>query len=670
MFSPRIFKSAVVILLAACTALAQTSATQAPATKSANSPSPAHAKGAASVTEAQAFMKKAEEQLLDLGVRASRASWVQENFITDDTETVSAQANEKLTAVVTQLALGARRFDGLKLPPDLARKFLLLKLLLTAPAPNNDAERKELTELASKLDGMYGKGKYCKPAAAGAASASGDSASGDSASGKTGGAGPDAASADAKQKCFSLNDLSRIMASSTNPDELLDAWVGWHKVSVPMKDKYARFVQLSNKGATELGFKDTGAMWRSNYDMSADEFSAEVERLWRQVEPFYVSLHTYVRKQLIKKYGKAAERPDGMIPAHLLGNMWAQEWGNVYPLVAPANGGQGYDLTQLLKDHKVNELGMVHYGENFFKSLGFAPLPETFWERSLFLKPQDRDVVCHASAWDVDSRDDLRLKMCIEVKDEDFVTIHHELGHNFYQRAYKDQPTLFEDSANDGFHEAVGDTIALSVTPEYLKEVGLLDTVPPESADIGYLLKQAMDKIAFLPFGLLIDKWRWEVFSGQITPAQYNKAWWDLKAKYQGVAPPVERSEADFDPGAKYHIASNTPYVRYFMARILQFQFHRALCQAAGIQGPLHRCSIYKNKAAGERLNKMLSMGKSKPWPDALEAISGQREMDATAILDYFAPLKKWLDGQNQGEKPGWQGMDTATETAPRHTSR
>jgi peptidyl-dipeptidase A len=670
MFSNRICKApvlrlAIVILLAACTALAQTAPKKAASKSSSQassgqaSSSATHAKGAATVAEAQAFMKKAEEQLLDLGVRASRASWVQENFITDDTETMSAQANEKLTAVVTQLALDARRFDGLKLPPDLARKFLLLKLSLIAPAPNNDAERKELTELASKLDGMYGKGKYCKGQAASAAASSEKSA----------GAGSDAAAADAKQKCLSLNDLNRIMASSTNPDELLDAWVGWHKISVPMKDKYARFVQLSNKGATELGFKDTGAMWRSNYDMSPDEFSAEVERLWRQVEPFYVSLHTYVRKQLIKKYGKAAERPDGMIPAHLLGNMWAQEWGNVSPLVAPGDGGQGYDLTQLLKDHRVNELGMVHYGENFFKSLGFAELPPTFWERSLFLKPQDRDVICHASAWDVDSKDDLRLKMCIEVKDEDFVTIHHELGHNFYQRAYKDQPPLFEDSANDGFHEAVGDTIALSVTPEYLKEVGLLDTVPPESADIGYLLRQAMDKIAFLPFGLLIDKWRWEVFSGQITPAQYNKAWWDLKAKYQGVAPPVERSEADFDPGAKYHIASNTPYVRYFMARILQFQFHRALCQAAGIQGPLHRCSIYKNKAAGERLNKMLSMGKSKPWPDALEAISGQRQMDATAILDYFAPLKKWLDEQNQGEKPGWQGMDVPSE-APRHTSR
>jgi len=580
------------------------------------------------VAEAQAFMKNAEDQLQDLGVRASRASWVQENFITDDTEILSAQAQEKLTAVVTQLALDARRFDGLNMPPELARKFMLLKLSLVAPAPNNDAERKELTEITTWMDGAYGKGKYCKP------------------------------QADGKEKCLSLNDLSRTLATSTNPDELLDAWVGWHKISPPMRKRYGRFVELSNKGARELGFKDTSAMWRSNYDMTPEQFSAEVERLWRQVEPLYISLHAYVRRQLIKKYGKVADRPDGMIPAHLLGNMWAQEWGNIYPLVAPQNSDKAYDLTQLLKDHKVDELGMVHYGINFFSSLGFSPPAETFWERSLFLKPRDRDVVCHASAWDIDNQEDVRLKLCIEIRDEDFVTIHHELGHNYYQRAYKDQSTLFQDSANDGFHEAVGDTIALSVTPEYLKEVGLLDTVPPESADIGYLLKMALDKVAFLPFGLFIDQWRWKVFSGEITPAQYNKMWWELKARYQGVAPPVERSEADFDPGAKYHVASNTPYVRYFLARILQFQFHRALCEAAGQKGPLHRCSIYKNKAAGEKLNRMLSMGKSRPWPDALQAISGQRQMDATAILDYFAPLKKWLDQQNQGEKLGWQGMD------------
>jgi peptidyl-dipeptidase A len=598
---------------------------------------PAHSAGVPTVAGAQAFMKKVEDDLQDLGVRAQRAAWVQENFITDDTEILSAQAQEKLTAVTTKYALEARRFDHLELPADLSRKFKLLKLSLVAPAPNNDKDRAELTRIATSLDSDYGKGKYCKP------------------------------QSDGSQKCLSLNDLSRTLAASTNPDELVDAWVGWHKISPPMRERYARFVQLSNAGARELGFKDTGAMWRSNYDMTPEEFSAEVERLWRQVEPLYISLHAYVRQQLIKKYGKVAERPDGLIPAHLLGNMWAQEWGNIYPLVAPANADQGYDLTGLLKEHNVDELGMVHDGINFFSSLGFDPPERTFWERSLFLKPRDRDVVCHASAWDIDNQQDVRLKACLEVRDEDFITVHHELGHNYYQRAYRNQSTLFQDSANDGFHEAVGDTIALSVTPEYLKEIGLLQTVPPESSDIGYLLKMALDKIAFLPFGLLIDQWRWKVFSGEISPAEYNKAWWALRQKYQGIAPPVERTEADFDPGAKYHVASNTPYVRYFLARILQFQFHRALCQVAGIQGPLHRCSIYRNKAAGDRLNKMLSMGKSRPWPDELEAISGQRQMDATAILDYFAPLKKWLDEQTQGEKKGWEGMD---EAAPRHMSR
>jgi peptidyl-dipeptidase A len=622
MRSSQLSRLFLVFLFAASTVFSQSS----PAKEPAQSP---RAKGAPTLAEAEAFMKKAEDQLQDLGVRASRASWVQENFITDDTEILSAQAQEKLTAVVTQLALDARRFESLKMPPELARKFMLLKLSLTAPAPNNDAERKELTEIATWMDGAYGKGKYCKP------------------------------QADGKQNCLSLNDLERILSNSTNPDELLDAWVGWHKISPPMRKRYVRFVELSNKGARELGFKDTGSMWRENYDMTPEQFSAEIERLWRQVEPLYVSLHAYVRKQLIKKYGKIADRPDGMIPAHLLGNMWAQEWGNIYPLVAPQDSDKGYDLTQLLKDHKVDELGMVHDGINFFSSLGFAPPAETFWERSLFIKPRDRDVVCHASAWNIDNQEDVRLKMCIEVRDEDFVTIHHELGHNYYQRAYKNQPTLFQGSANDGFHEAVGDTIALSVTPEYLKEIGLLDKVPPESADIGYLLKMALDKVAFLPFGVFIDQWRWKVFSGEITPEQYNKMWWALKAKYQGVAPPVERSEADFDPGAKYHVAGNVPYVRYFLARILQFQFHRALCDVAGQKGALHRCSIYKNKAAGDRLNKMLTMGQSRPWPDALEAISGQRQMDATAILDYFAPLQKWLDRQNQGEKLGWQGMDT-----------
>jgi peptidyl-dipeptidase A len=471
------------------------------------------------------------------------------------------------------------------------------------------------------MEGTYGKGKYCPPG---------------------------------KEKCLDLEELSRILATSRNPDEMRDAWKGWHAIARPLREPYQRFVTLSNKGAKELGFADTGAMWRSQYDMPPDEFAGELDHLWDQVRPFYISLHTYVRNRLRQQYGDAVVPAAGPIPAHLLGNMWAQEWSTIYPLVAPKEADPGYDLTAILKSRNTTPKEMVKYGERFFTSLGFAPLPETFWARSLFSKPADRDVVCHASAWDVDTREDLRIKMCVEITAEDFATVHHELGHNFYQRAYMHQPVLFRSGANDGFHEAIGDAIALSITPEYLVKLGLLQSAPDASKDIGLLLRRALDKIAFLPFGLVIDQWRWKVFSGQIPPDRYNQSWWELKLKYQGVSPPVERTEQDFDPGAKYHVSANTPYARYFLAAILQFQFHRALANAAGCKEPLHRCSVYGSEEAGRRLKEMLEMGQSRPWQEALQRLTGQREMDATAMLDYFAPLKKWLDEQNAGQKAGW----------------
>jgi len=396
-----------------------------------------------------------------------------------------------------------------------------------------------------------------------------------------------------------------------------------------------------------------GAMWRSKYDMPPDAFAKEVDRLWEQVRPLYISLHAYVRTKLREKYGAAVVPEKGPIPAHLLGNMWAQSWDNIYDILEPKDAAKNYDLTAILKQKKIDELEMVRYGERFFQSLGFAALPKTFYQRSLFVKPQDREVVCHASAWDVDNEEDLRIKMCIQITGEEFAVIHHELGHNIYQRAYRPQPFLFRDSANDGFHEAVGDTIALSITPEYLVQAGLLDKATDPSGDIGLLLKQALAKVSFLPFGLMIDQWRWKVYSGEITPANYNQKWWELRRKYQGVDAPG-RTEADFDPAAKYHVAANVPYTRYFLAHILQFQFHRALSQTAGCKTPLHRCSIYNSKEAGTKLNEMLSMGVSQPWPVALTAITGKPEMDATAIKDYFAPLQKWLDEQNKGKATGW----------------
>ena len=611
----RVLPITLVILLSFVPALAQT----APAEKR-TAPKTA----APTVAEAQKFMDEAEATLKDLTIKQSRADWVNQNFITDDTEALSADSNNILIGETTRLAEQATRFDKLKLPPDLARKFKLLKLSLPMPAPSNAKERGEITKIQVSMQSDYGKGKYCPPST------------------------PD--------KCLSLPQIEKLLANPATPEaQLKELWVGWHKVGAPMRDRYSRFAELSNKGAREMGFADTGAMWRGNYDMSADQFEADVERLWQQVKPLYMSLHAYVRGQLVKKYGPQVVPPEGMIPAHLLGNMWAQEWGNIYPLVAPANSDKGYDLTKLLEQKNTTPVQLVKYGEGFFTSLGFAPLPDTFWERSLLVKPQDREVVCHASAWDVDFDQDVRLKMCIQIRDEDFITVHHELGHNFYQRAYRKQPFLYEDSANDGFHEAIGDTMALSaVTPEYLHQVGLLPEVPQTSNDIPFLLREALDKVAFLPFGLRIDRWRWQVFNGKIKPQDYNKAWWQMINEYQGLSAPVPRSEADFDPGAKYHIPSNTPYVRYFLARIYQFQFQRALCKAAGYTGPLYRCSIYGNKAAGEKLARALEMGKSRPWQEVMFELTGEKQGDASALIEYFAPLKQWLDEQNKGQKIGW----------------
>ena len=575
--------------------------------------------------EATQFVNDAEAKLAAVNVEQQRASWVAENFITYDTQLIAAAANEKQIALGVDLAKQAARFDTVaSLPYDTRRKLDLIKLALTTPGPSDPPATAEMARIGAEMDAMYGAGKYCPPGASG-------------------------------DNCLDIEQITTIMQKDRDPKKLLDAWNGWHLISRPMKPLYSRFVELTNQGARELGYRDAGAMWRAKYDMPPDAFATEVDRLWTQVKPLYDSLHCYVRSNLTKKYGADVVPPGKPIPAHLLGNIWAQEWGNVYDVVAPQGMDRGYDLTKILEARKeLDAVGMVKIGEHFFTSLGFAPLPKTFWERSLITKPRDRDVVCHASAWDIDDVEDLRVKMCISKTADYFQTIHHELGHNFYQRAYNKQPFLYKNSANDGFHEAVGDTIALSVTPSYLVKIGMLDKEPPASADIPLLLRDALDKVAFLPFGIMIDKWRWKVFSGEVTPASYNKAWWDLRRQYQGIAPPNNRAEADFDPGAKYHIAANVPYARYFLARILQFQFHRALCKAIDYKGPLNRCSIFDNKEAGAKLNMMLSMGQSRPWPESLEAIAGQKQMDATAILDYFAPLKTWLDAQNKGQSCGW----------------
>jgi peptidyl-dipeptidase A len=547
---------------------------------------------AQTAAEAEAFVDDADARLLKAAIEASRADWVKSTFITDDTEYLAGVANQRFSSMQAELAKAATRFDRVEVPGDVRRRLLMLKLAIVLPVPSDAAKAEELAQLVASMEGTYGKGKYCPPGAA-------------------------------ADKCQDIGALSQILAQSRDEKALREAWAGWHTISRPIRKDLQRYVELGNEGARELGFRDMGAQWRAKYDMPPDEFAKEVDRLYEQVRPLYASLHAYVRRKLREQYGASVVPEKGPIPAHLLGNMWAQEWGNIYPLVAPRSGTPAFDLTRLLEAKGLDARGMARAAENFYTSLGFAPLPPTFWTRSLFVKPKDREVVCHASAWDVDNKDDLRIKMCIEVTAEDFVTLHHELGHNFYQRAYQGQSYLHQNGANDGFHEAVGDAVALAITPEYLRQVGLLTEVPGPEGDIPLLLRQAMDKVAFLPFGLLIDQWRWKVFSGSITPAQYNAGWWALREQYQGISAPLPRTEQDFDPAAKYHVAANVPYMRYFLARVLQFQFYRSLCKRAGQTGPLHRCTFFGNKEAGARLARMLTAGASKPWQEILFEMTG-----------------------------------------------
>jgi len=579
---------------------------------------------APTVKDAEAFVAEAEQKLFDYSVEASKIYWINATYITQDTDALAAQSGAEGTELSVNLALEAAKYANVEgISAETKRKLDMLRGGIVLPAPTTEGAATELNEIATKLNSAYGKGM-----------------------GTLNG------------KPINGSDIEAAMGTNRNPEELKEMWSSWHdQVGAPMKDDYARMVGIANKGAVELGFKDVGAMWRSGYDMPADDFAALTETLWQEVKPLYDELHCFTRDKLNAKYGDDIQAKTGPIRADLLGNMWAQEWGNIYEIVAPEGAGDiGYDITDLLAENEYDPIKMVKTGEGFFSSLGFEPLPETFYERSQFVKPQDRDVVCHASAWDLDNKDDIRIKMCIKVNGDDFTTIHHELGHNYYQRAYNEKSYLHLNGANDGFHEAIGDAVALSITPEYLVQIGLLDKsqVPSADKDTGLLLRQAMDKVAFLPFGLMVDRWRWGVFDGSIPPEEYNNVWTNLRLQYQGITPPVDRPADAFDPGAKYHIPGNTPYTRYFLARILQFQFYKAACDAAGWEGPLHRCSFYGNEEVGQRLNAMLEMGASKPWPDALEAFTGTREMSGAAMVEYFAPLQIWLKEQNEGKDCGW----------------
>jgi len=571
---------------------------------------------------AEEFVARANAELKELGIEAGAIGWIRATYINHDSAILASRSQEKYAAWHSKTVADSLRYSGQELSPETARALQILKLGTSQPAPNDDAKRKELAEITTSLGGMYGEGKYCP---------------------------------EDGRDCMVLGDLEKVVADSDDYDEILDAWLGWRTISPPMREKYQRFVELANEGSAELGYSDLGEMWRSGYDMSASAFSDETSRLWNQVKPLYDELHCHVRATLADHYGEDKVPLDQPIPAHLLGNMWSQTWDNIYDLLEPYPGVADLDVTAALVEQDFSPQDMVRSAESFYVSLGLDPLPDTFWERSQFSKPRDREVVCHASAWGLDGGNDLRIKMCIKQTYEELSVIYHELGHNYYQRAYKDQDPVFQGGAHSGFHEAIGDTVVLAMTPSYLKQVGLIDSVSQsKEALINDQMGRALAGVAFLPFGKLIDEWRWGVFSGEIAPEDYNKAWWDLRLKYQGIAPPVERTEADFDPGAKYHIPGNVSYTRYFLARVLQFQFLQALCDTAGHEGPLHECSFYGSKEAGSKLNAMLEAGASEPWQNTLEKLTGTREMDGSAIINYFQPLMGWLKEQNTNRQCGW----------------
>ena len=608
---------------------------------------------APTVQEAKEFLEDSEEELAGFNAYAAKVYWIKANFITEDTAALEARVGEESAKMSTRMSNDAKRFKDLALPADMKRKIDGLLRGSNFPAPDDESAAKKLATIMTDLDGRYGKGKFEIDVNDERIIAILDQ----DPDGIKGPQDKDGSLKDeAPDGTIHLGQASDIIAKSNDPELLQSIWEGWRTISPAMKGDYAEMVKIINKGSNELGFKDAGDLWRAGYDMDAEDFSKEADRLWGQVKPLYDELHCYVRAELNEKYGDEVVPLGEPIRADLLGNMWGQSWGNIYDDVAPKDGGKGVDVTKLLVDAGYDAKKMVEVAEQFFTSMGFEELPDTFWERSLITKPEDREVVCHASAWNLDDLEDVRIKMCTKVNAEDFSTVHHELGHNFYQRAYKDQSVFYKDGANDGFHEAIGDMIALSITPEYLVEIGLLNEadLPGEDADLALLLRQAMDKVAFLPFGLMVDQWRWNVFNGTYSPSEYNDGWWELREKYQGLKAPGDRPADAFDPGAKYHIPGNTPYMRYFLAHILQFQFHKAACDQAGFEGPLHRCSVYGNKDVGEKFNAMLEMGSSKPWPDALEAFTGTRDMDGSAIIEYFAPVMTYLQAENSERSCGW----------------
>ena len=445
---------------------------------------------------AKQFVARIQAEGALLEEESSAAQWVRNTYITPDTAILARKAGERSLAFQSSMVKQAKQFRDADMDTETARAIELILRGSSAPAPNDAALRTELSAILTNMEGQYGAGQYCNAAGV----------------------------------CRELQELESVLAQSRDYDELLDVWQGWRQVSSPYRKEYQRFVEIGNQGAKDFGYTNLADLWQGGYDMESEVFVEESRRLWGEVKPFYDELHCYVRGRLSETYGAEKVPNEGPIPAHLLGNMWSQTWDNIYDIAEPYSGVASLDVTSALVDQGYDELQMTKTAEAFFTSLGLPSLPDSFYKNSMIKKPRDRNVVCHASAWDIDNGNDPRIKQCVEINEEQLETLHHELGHIYYYLMYKDQPSVFKGGAHDGFHEAIGDTIQLSMTPAYLKKKGLIsETVESYEATINKQMKMALQKIAFLPFGKMIDEWRWQVFSGEIAPEDYNAGWWRLR---------------------------------------------------------------------------------------------------------------------------------------------
>ncbi|KAJ6635505.1 Angiotensin-converting enzyme, partial [Pseudolycoriella hygida] len=512
--------------------------------------------------------------------------------------------------------------------PDVRRQLMLLKNIGTAAL--SDADLDSLTRIRTSMSGIYSSAKICpyeRPVC------------------------------DLETEGLSLDPqieerLATLAKSGDNYNEMLYLWEEWREKSGKlMRDQYKEYVALSNKAAVANGFKDNGEMWRARYEHN--NLVELVDKLWSEVEPLYHELHRFVRHRLSDVYSMV-NIGDPLLPAHVFGNM-AQNWGHLYELTRPFPNASDVDVTSKMIDLEFDEYRMYNMSDEFYMSLGLPTSFVSYNPPSIIVKPTDRTITCHASAWDFCDGEDFRIKQCTKINMEDFLVVHHEMGHIMYYLMYKDQPQIYRTGANPGFHEAVGDTIALSVaTPKHLAAVGLLENYADSEADnINALYKMALERVAFLPFGLLIDKWRWDVFDGTTPESQWNQHWWELREKYQKIKAPTFRGEEFFDPGAKYHIPADSQYIAYFVAHILEFSFYRSLCIAAGEYDPnnstsqLHKCDYYNSEAAGNKLRAGLSLGYSKHWSEALQELTGSPEISSSALMEYFAPLYDFLKAEN-----------------------